>query len=133
MNSTGRGVVGLKCGDSRYDNVLGALEQRREFVDLRDAREVLIKPNFVGTENQLGPTHVEAMRSALDLLVTHGAGHVVIEEFAGNASAMAAYRAYGYLALLDQYDVELVDLAQEEWVDAVICDSHLQPMAAKLS
>ena len=133
MNSTGRGIVGLTRGDSRYGNVLGALERIRELVDLHDAREVLVKPNFVGTENQLGSTHVDAVRAVLDFLVTQGVGHIVIGEFAGNASAMAAYRAYGYLALLDQYDVELVDLAQEEWVDTLICDSNLHPLAAKLS
>jgi formylglycine-generating enzyme required for sulfatase activity len=46
---------------------------------------------------------------------------------------MDGYRSFGYLSLLNEYNIELVDLAQEDWVDAVICDHRLQPMPARVA
>ncbi len=126
-------VVGLVRGQGRYNNVYQALQQAAGKVDLSHARRILVKPNFVSVRRQLSSTHVDAVRAVLDFLRERGVGHVVIGEWSGSGTAMDAYRNFGYLPLLDEYDAELVDLGVEEWVDTTICNSGLAPMPARLS
>ena len=133
MERSGRSVVGLIRGDDRYGNVRRALEQIADTVDLNNARRLLVKPNFVSVKRQLSSTHVDAVRAVLDFLRERGVGHIVIAEYAGCGSAMEGFRTFGYLPLLDEYDVELVDLAVEEWVDATIFNRSLQATPAKVA
>ena len=133
MKSSERSVVGLVRGDDRYDNVRQALEQIADTVDVSRARQVLIKPNFVSVKRQLSATHVDATRAVLDFLRDRGVGRVVIAEYTGSGSAMEAFRTFGYLPLLDEYDVELVDLSLEDWVDATIYNRDLEAVPAKVT
>ena len=133
MKEQKRGIVSLIRGDNRYDIVLRALNEIADTVELGDARQVLVKPNMVSPDRQLVSSHVDGVRALLDFLRDKGAGHIVIAEYAGAASAMDAYRNFGYLSLLDEYDVELIDLAQEDWIDASICSSALEQLPAKIA
>jgi uncharacterized protein (DUF362 family) len=133
MQPTKKSVVGLIRGDDRYDNVRRALEAISETVDLHAVRRPLIKPNFVSTTRQLAATHVDAVRAVLDFLRERGVGHVDIAEHAAGESTMEGYRNYGYLSLCDEYDVELIDLAQEDWVDGFVYDDSLARLPVKLA
>ena len=128
-----RSVVSLVQGDDRYDNVRRSLESIADTVDLSHPQRILIKPNLVSATKQVASTHVDAVRAVLDFLRRQGVGHVVIAENTGEGLTRDGYRNFGYLPLMNEYDVELVDLAEEEWVDATIYNDDLESLPIKLS
>jgi len=61
--------VSLIKGDERYSNVYNALKMVEG--DIKQGignKQVVIKPNFVVTDNQLAATHVDCMTAILDML-----------------------------------------------------------------
>ena len=56
--------------DRRCENVRAALEAVRDDLESRIASPVLIKPNFLSSENALCCTHVDAVRAVLDFLMS---------------------------------------------------------------
>jgi uncharacterized protein (DUF362 family) len=118
--------VGLaRHGDNRRQNIFRALDLVREDVTPRLRRQVLIKPNFLSSTNQLASSHVDAVRGVLDFLLTtpQPPAEVVIAEGANETVPGEAFVNFGYQTLADEYaiPIRLVDLHQErEWVEAPI-------------
>ncbi|RIK43086.1 MAG: hypothetical protein DCC55_06785 [Chloroflexi bacterium] len=80
--------VGLaRHGDDRRRNVFRALDLVRADVTPKLRRQVLIKPNFLSSTNQLASSHVDAVRGMLDFLLTapQPPDEVVIAEGANEA------------------------------------------------
>jgi len=120
-------------GESRYDNVAQALALIADDVDLEGRRRVLIKPNFVSTSRQLAATHVEAVRAVLDFLRQRYDGPITIGEGAALSDTVEGYIRFGYLELARQYDVRLVDLNRDEWVEVEVLDRQLRPLRVRVS
>jgi uncharacterized protein (DUF362 family) len=72
-------------------------------------RRPVIKPNFVSSTNQLASTHVDQVRGVLDVLSRIYHGKILIAEAACYDTG-AAFDAFGFRKLPDEYDVELRDL-----------------------
>ena len=62
--------VSLVHGGDRRANVFNALELVRADVESRLADQVMLKPNFLSSDNQLASSHVDALRGVLDFLLT---------------------------------------------------------------
>ena len=67
MSST-KSRVGLARRDARRENVYGALDLVRDDITPKIAEQVMLKPNFLSSENQLASTHPDAIRGAIDFL-----------------------------------------------------------------
>ncbi len=111
--------VSLVHGGDRRENVFNALELVRGEVEGRLAEQVMLKPNFLSSENQLASSHVDALRGVLDFLLTtpRPPREVLIAE-GGAADTWDAYRNFGYYALEQEYPIplRLLDLHREtEW------------------
>ncbi len=111
--------VSLVHGGDRRANVFNALELVRGEVEGRLAEQVMLKPNFLSSENQLASSHVDALRGVLDFLLTtpRPPREVLIAE-GGAADTWDAYRNFGYYALEQEYPIplRLLDLHREtEW------------------
>ncbi len=108
--------VSLVHGGDRRANVFNALELVRADVESRLADQVMLKPNFLSSDNQLASSHVDALRGVLDFLITTPAPprQVLIAE-AGAADTWDAYRNFGYHALETEYPIplRLLDLHRE--------------------
>ena len=57
--------VGLVKGADRRSNVYGSMELVRADIEAKVREQVLLKPNFLSSENQLASTHADAMRGPL--------------------------------------------------------------------
>ncbi|MEZ4673603.1 MAG: DUF362 domain-containing protein [Caldilineaceae bacterium] len=119
-----RARVGLARQGDRRQNVYHALDLVRADVTARIRPQVMLKPNFLSSKNQLASSHADAMRGALDFLlsVPNPPEEVLIAE-GGNEVAEEAWRNFGYHALADEYSIpiRLVDLLQEtNWVETPI-------------
>lgn len=117
--------VGLARRGDRRANVRGALELVRDEVAAKVKEQVMIKPNFLSSENQLASTHADAARGVMDFLMAlpRPPRQIVIAEGANEKYSGESFDNFGYRQLEADYGVEirLVDLHQEtEWVETGI-------------
>lgn len=117
--------VGLARGEDRRANIYRALERVREDVEAKLADQVMLKPNFLSGKNQLASSHVDAMRGAIDFLLSTARPprEIVIAEAGNEEYSGQAFDNFGYRSLQDAYKVpiRLLDLHQEtHWVETPI-------------
>jgi len=93
-------------------------------------KQVIIKPNFVVTEVPLCATHADAVRGVLDFLKPVYNKKVIIAEstISGNGT-MTGFENYGYMPLIKEYNVELLDLNLQPTTYKWILDNNLHPVA----
>lgn len=126
--------VGLARGDESYDTVKRALDLIGDDVHLPDDRPVLIKPNMVSPSVELCATPVGAVRATMDFLQEKGVNKFTVGEgTALNGDTMGGFERYGYFALREDYDVEFLDLNQDDSVLFEALDDDLAPANIRLS
>jgi len=123
--TTKRARVGLAREGDRRKNVYRALDLVRADVTPRIREQVMLKPNFLSGKNQLASSHVDAIRGALDFLMStpKPPTEILIAEGGNETYSGEAWDNYGYHALAAEYGVaiRLVDLNQETaWVETPI-------------
>ena len=101
--------VAFTKGENRFENIYKSLRLLEYDIDLKGKKNLLIKVNFASLDNKLGATHVDAARSLLKFLREHYAGKITIGE-ASWRPASPLYEQFGYLGLVKEFRVELVDL-----------------------
>lgn len=112
----GSARVALVKGNDRHDNVFQALKKiEDQIISAIGNKNILIKPNFVSTKNQLAATHVDSVRAILDFLKPHYKKEIIIGESPAFGSAFDGFQNYGYMALEKEYNVKLQDMNQQPW------------------
>jgi uncharacterized protein (DUF362 family) len=104
--------VALVKGNDRAENIYKALKliEDQVFSGIK-GKQILIKPNFVQTSNQLAATHADAIRGILEFLRPHYKKEIIIGEAAATKEGtLVGYKNYGYNDLVQKYKVKLVDL-----------------------
>ena len=122
MNAT---KVGLAKTGRRRSNVYEALNNIRDNITPKVREQVLLKPNFLSSTNQLASSHVDVMRGAIDFLLStpKPPSEIIIAEGANESFSGESFQIFGYEALQAEYNVpvRLVDLHQEtEWVETSV-------------
>ena len=125
--------VALVTGDERYDNILQALECIEGDIDLAGRRRVVLKPNFVSVRRQLCATHAAAVKAVLDFLKARGVEQVTLAEGPAMGTVRQGLRAYGYLPLVERYNLHVVDLNDDESVEVELYDRKLHPMRLRVA
>ncbi|RLC66258.1 MAG: hypothetical protein DRI48_05060, partial [Chloroflexi bacterium] len=133
MDDAARAQVALVQGQSRYGNVMAALNRIAGQVQLDGVRRVLIKPNFVSTTRPLAATNVQAVRATLDFVRTRYDGPIVVAEGAAASSTWSGFRNFGYERLAEEYGVELKDLNADDAVPVQVYDRCLRPLTVYLA
>ena len=109
--------VGLARRENRRQNVFGALNLIRDDAIPKLAEQVMLKPNFLSSQNQLASSHADAMRGAIDFLlsVPNPPEEILIAEGGNEEYSGQAFENFGYHALKREYDIpiRLVDLNRE--------------------
>ncbi len=113
-----RSTVSLIAGDDRRKNIYNALLAIDDRIRpaLKRKKYVLIKPNCVAVNFQLGSTHADALRGILDYLAPRFKGPIVIAE-SSRDETWDAYENFHYNRVVSEYrsqKVQLVDLNEEE-------------------
>lgn len=117
--------VGVAHEGDRRRNVYHALDLVREDTIPRLRQQVMLKPNFLTSKNQLASSHVDAIRGVIDFLLTvpNPPEEIIIAEGGNEDYSGQAFDNFGYHSLRDEFPipVHLVDLNQEtEWVETSI-------------
>ena len=117
--SSSKPIVALTESRGHYDGVSEALKlvERQIETGIEGKKKVLIKPNFVSTSNQLAATHVDAVRAVLDTVNKYHSGKIIIGEGPSFSSLRNGLVNFDYLKLQKQYDVEFVDLNDDDTVE----------------
>ena len=120
-----RARVGLAREGDRRRNVYRALDLVRADVTPRIREQVMLKPNFLSGKNQLASSHADAMRGAIDFLLStpKPPDEILIAEGGNENYPGEAWDSFGYHALAREYPVpiRLIDLNQEtNWVETPI-------------
>lgn len=117
--------VGLARKGNRRENVFTALDVVRNDVVPKLREQVMLKPNFLSSRNQLASTHPDAIRGAIDFLLTtpKPPKEIIVAEGGNEKFSGEAFGNFGYTALPDEYPIpiRLVDLHQEEnWEETLV-------------
>ncbi|MBZ5580839.1 MAG: DUF362 domain-containing protein [Acidobacteriia bacterium] len=136
-----RATVAIHQGEERRKNVYNALKAIDKDLKAKMAgkKYVVIKPNFVNTQNQLAGSHADTMRGILDYLQESFRGPVVIAESSAGDTKQG-YDNYKFRALESDYakqQLKLIDLNDEAKYERVALldkDLHIVPcrIAARL-
>ncbi len=124
--------VALVKGDNRTENIRQALQSLAGEIDLSTKKNIFIKPNFVSSTNQLASTHVDGVRALLEFLRPRYKGKITIGEGA-EVPTREVYKKFRYLDLVREFDIELIDLSEGEWVPVDLYDAALRPMTLRYS
>ncbi len=132
-----RASVSLVRGEDRRRNVYDALLAIDDQVRpaLKTKKYVLIKPNTVAVNHQLGSTHLDALRGILDYLDGRFRGSVVIADSSKDCT-WDAYENFHYNRLNGEYPrqkIRLVDLNEEDYVPHQIVDRDLHLVPVRLA
>jgi uncharacterized protein (DUF362 family) len=133
-----RAVVSLVAGEDRRKNVHSALVAIDDQIRpaLKRKKYVLIKPNTVAVNNQLGSTHADALRGILDYLEGRFRGPVIIAD-SSKDNTWDAYENLHYNRVLAEYrraHVRFVDFNEEEkYVVQEIVDRNHHLMQVRLA
>ena len=133
-----RAVVSLVRGEDRRKNVYNALAAIDDQIRpaLRRKKYVLIKPNTVAVNFQLGSTHADALRGILDYLEGRYRGPVVIAD-SSKDNTWDAYENFHYDRVLAEYRrgaMRFVDLNEEgKYVAQEIVDRNLHLIEVRLA
>ncbi len=95
-------------------------------------RQPVIKPNFVSSTIPLASSHVEQIRGILDFLSGMYRDKIIIAE-AACYDTQEAYVNFGYMRLLSEYNVELIDLNKGPYETHSIIGRHNRTIAVRLS
>jgi uncharacterized protein (DUF362 family) len=125
--------VALIQGDSRRSNLLAALEQIGDQIDLSGCHNLLIKPNLVSRERPLANTHPDALRALLDFIYTRYDRPVTIADGAALCNTHESFARFGYNDLAREYPVKLVDLNAGETITVQAYNLFHRPMKVRLA
>ena len=125
--------VSLIKGNDRRENVRRSLELIADDIKKRLAsRQPVIKPNFVSSTNQLASSHIDQVLGILDFLTSFYQDKIIIAE-AACYDTRKAYKNFGYMHLIDEYNVKLVDLNKGSYDTIPIMARGNKPIAVRVS
>lgn len=128
-----RSKVSFTTGKDRRDMITQVLTPFKDEIQTGiQGKQVIIKPNFVGTNNVLCATHVDAVRAVLDFLKPMNPGKIIIGESSASTNTMPGFQNYGYLDLEKEYDVTCQDFNTHPGKPYMILDGNLRPVKIQI-
>lgn len=102
-------VKGNDCRDITYQSLMNIKDDI--MASLEGKKRILVKPNFVVTNQPLCATSVDSIRGILDFLKPRWRGPIVVGESTASADGtFTGFKNYGYLSLEKEYGIKLSDL-----------------------
>jgi len=131
----GRSTVSFVTGEDRREMMMQAMKPfEKDIKQGIKGKKVVIKPNFVVNDKPLSATHPDAVRGVLDFLEPLYKEQVIIAESTlSRTGTSQGFRNYGYLGLPDEYNVKLVDYADDSYTRHWILDENKHPQPIEIT
>jgi uncharacterized protein (DUF362 family) len=128
-------IVSLVRSEGHYEGVRASLEEIEELIkrELKGKERLLVKPNFVSVYIPLSATHVDAVHALLDFITQHYSGKITIAEGPSAGSIWDGIENYGYMKLKEKFDLDFVDLNQDEFFTLDVFDRNLHQMKVRVA
>ncbi len=124
----------IKSEDRAYNiNRCLSLMKTEIVRSLKEANNVVIKPDCSISDNQLACTHVDALESLISFIRPHIKGQIILAESNNRIDTLAAFKKYDYLKLQDVYDLAFVDLNGDDFKNVELLDKNKKIWQAKIA
>lgn len=100
---------------------------------IKNAKNVVIKPNCVVTDYQLAATHVEALDALLEFIYPYVKNQIVLAEGTGIGETVDAFKNYGYFSIQEKYGFAFTDLNKDEFETVELFDRNNKKWPAQVS
>ena len=112
-------VVAIVKGTNPQDMTVEALEMVKAQDVIPHDKPVLIKPNYINAKHPSTgiTTDSRVIEGVVKFLKQHGAEEVVVGEGSGHSDTFRAFRVAGVDAVAERWNVKLVDLNKDEFVE----------------
>ena len=128
-----RSRVSFLTGTDRREMVYQAMMPFKDEIRKGiQGKQIVIKPNFVITNNPLCATHADAVRGVLDFLKPIYDGKIIIAESSAAGNTSPGFETYGYLALEREYNVSLLDLNTRPTKPIWVIDRNIHAASCQL-
>ncbi len=130
----GQSDVSLVSGNDRRDNIVESLRPFESHLQQAIGdKQVIIKVNMVSDSKPLCATPPDAVRGVLDVLSKFYDRQVfVAESTASNRGTYYTFEDYGFLPIVDEYNVKLVELNNEPTTYHWIIDENIHPVQIRI-
>ncbi len=111
--------VAIVKGTNPPDMTVEALEMVEAYEALLDEKPVLIKPNYINAKHPSTgiTTDSRVIEGVVKFLKQHGVKETIIGEGSGFTDTFEAYRIAGVDALAKRWNVKLVDLNRDDFIE----------------
>jgi uncharacterized protein (DUF362 family) len=104
-----------------------------ELIKPQTSKQIVVKPNFVSTTNQLAATHVEHVEAIIQYFFDNNYNKkIIIAESAALGETWDGFRNFGYIELAKKYDIELMDLQDDDHSELKLQDGTRVKIASTL-
>lgn len=124
----------IQSADRKY-NVTRALSLiKGEIIHgLKNAKNIVVKPNCVVTDYQLAATHVDALDAVFEFIAPFAKKQIVLAEGSGIGETVEAFKNYNYFSIQEKYGFAFIDLNRDEFKTIDLVDRYGKKWAAQVS
>lgn len=100
---------------------------------LKNAKNIVVKPNCVVTDYQLAATHVDALDAIFDFIAPFAKNQMILAEGSGVGETFNAFKNYNYFSIQEKYGFAFIDLNSDEFETIGLIDRHGKKWGAQVS
>lgn len=100
---------------------------------LREAKNIVIKPNCVSDSVALAATHADALEAVLGFIRPYVQSQITLAEGTGIGTTLNAFKNFGYLDLQNRYDFAIIDLNTDDFDLVELVDRRGRPWQAQVA
>ncbi|OGD61971.1 hypothetical protein A2215_04430 [Candidatus Berkelbacteria bacterium RIFOXYA2_FULL_43_10] len=127
--------VSFISSDDRKYNISRALSLiKSEIVSgLKNAKNIVVKPNCVVTDFDLAATHKDAIDALLEFIEPYAKSQIILAEGSGAGETLDAFKNYDYFSLQDRYNFTIVDLNNDDFETIELFDRRGRKWGAQVA
>lgn len=124
----------IRSDDRKY-NIARALSLiKSEIISgIKNAKNIVVKPNCVVTDFQLAATHVDALDAVFEFISPHAKSQITLAEGSGVGETVDAFKNYDYFSIQEKYGFAFIDLNRDEFKTVELLDRHGKKWSAQVA
>lgn len=124
----------IQSNDRKY-NVNRALSLIKSEIihGLKNAKNIVVKPNCVVTDFQLAATHVDTLDAIFEFIAPFAKNQMILAEGSGIGETVDAFKNYNYFSIQEKYGFAFIDLNRDEFRTVELIDRHGKKWGAEVA